>query len=462
MSLARLSQEDVRILRLESPSVAGHMCKLVILERSVAAEPLTAGALRRQIAGRIGRAPRLAQKLAPTPLGLANPVWVDDVEFDLAHHVRAVETRGPVSRERLLQIVAGVIEQRLDRSRPLWSIDVVEEVEGGRAALIWRIHHCMADGLTAFRLGSEAIWRTEPEPFPATDWHARPAPDAVRLAALGAADRLRNLSDDARSALRLLVSPRRVAGAAIEAARMPATIVRELWPAGSETALDRHPGRQRVVATAAFPLADLKQIEHRVPERVTVNDLVLTAVAGGLRRWLEHRGERLDGVRAKVPASLHRLDANPDSLGNHDSFLFVDLAIDAGDPADRLRHINRQTRTRKLHRDPEVIYDFFRDLHAIPGPAEGIASRWAMDPHVFALNISNCPGPADALFVGGHPVTELYSFAEIADHHALRVAVVSVSGTVSFGLCADEGLGSDLEVLAEGIENELSELSERV
>jgi len=459
VSLARLSQEDVRILRLESPSVAGHMCKLVILDRSPAAAPLTVGSLRRQVAGRIGRAPRLAQKLAPTPLGLANPVWVDDPDFDVANHVRSVPTGGPVDRERLLEIAAGLIEQRLDRSRPLWSIELVEEVEGDRTALIWRIHHCMADGLTAFRLGSAAIWATDSGPAPEQDWYPRPAPDALRLTALGAADRLRSLSHEARSTISILTSPRRLMGAAIEATRMPAALVRELRPGGSESTLDRHPGAHRVVATAAVPLADLKRIEHALREPVTVNDLVLTAVAGGLRRWLEHAGESLEGVRAKVPASLHQQDTNADALGNHDSFMFVDLAVGARDPIDRIRQINRQTRIRKLHRDPEVIYDFFRDLRATPGPLEGIASRWAMSPRVFALNISNCPGPAEPLFVGGHRVSELYSFAEIADRHALRVAVVSVSGTVFFGLCADGSLAQDLSVLAEGVEDELSSLS---
>jgi WS/DGAT/MGAT family acyltransferase len=239
---------------------------------------------------------------------------------------------------------------------------------------------------------------------------------------------------------------------------MPAVIARELRPGGARTTLDQAAGPERVMATASAKLDDLKRIEHSLGDGITVNDVVLAAVGGGLRRWLEHRGEGLSGIRAKVPASLHRQDAKPDSLGNHDSFMFVDLAVSDADPVERLIEINRETRARKLHRDPQVLYDFFRDVHAVARPLERIASRWSMSPRLFALNVSNCPGPARPVFVLGNEVRELYSFAEIANRHGLRVAVVSVAGNVSFGLCADRAVAPDLAVLAAGIEAELEAL----
>jgi diacylglycerol O-acyltransferase len=461
VSLARLSEEDVRILALESPTIAGHMCKLVIVERPPEAEPLTLDALRRHVAGRLGQAPRLAQRLAPTPLRLANPAWADDPAFDIANHVRRVKTEGAIDLEGLHGIVAGLMEQRLDRSRPLWALDLVESLADGNAALIWSVHHCMADGLTAFRLGSQAIWTSEHEPAEdrVEPWRAEPGHGPLALAALGARDRLRGVVGTALAAgTTLLHSPRRFGSAVGAAARMPAVLVRELRPAAARTTLDRHPSAERVVATAAVPLADLKRIEKSFGQGITVNDVVLSAVGGGLRRWLAHRGEGLEGIHAKVPASLHGQDAKPDALGNHDSFMFVDLAVSDQDPVERLRDINRSTRTRKVHRDPQVLYDFFRDFHTLARPLERMASRWAMSPRVFALNISNCPGPAGPIFVLGHRVSGLYSFAEIADRHALRVAVVSVAGAVSFGLCADRAAAPHVEALAAGIEAELADL----
>jgi diacylglycerol O-acyltransferase len=452
VSLTRLSDEDARVLALESPTIAGHMCKLLIVEGSLAAD-----VLRRHIARRLPEAPRLAQRLAPTPLGIANPVWVDDDAFDIACHVRSVGAGEPVDREELLRIAAGLMVERLDRSRPLWRIDVVERLAGGGSALIWRVHHCMADGLTAFRLGSIAIWDTDPEGRAGPDghWTPAPAPSRADLTAAGARDRLGRLAGQLGHVAASLRSPKRVESVVRGAARMPAVLARELRPEGTRTSLDRPAGPGRVLATAAAPLDELKRIESALGNGVTVNDVVLGAMGGGLRRWLTDRGEGLSGIRAKVPASLHRQDSLPDSLGNHDSFMFVDLAVSDTDPVERIIEINRETRTRKLHRDPQVLYDFFRDIHAVARPLERLTSRWAMSPHLFALNVSNCPGPAQPIAVAGHEVVELYSFAEIANRHALRVAVVSVAGTVSFGLCADRGVAPDLEIVARGIEAEL-------
>jgi diacylglycerol O-acyltransferase / wax synthase len=456
VALTRLSDEDTRILALESPTIAGHVCKLLIVER-----PLTVEALQRHVADRLPRARRLGQRLAPTPLGIANPVWVDDDAFEIGRHVRRVEADEPVGRERLLGIAAALMAERLDRSRPLWRIDVVEHLTGERSALIWRVHHSMADGLTAFRLGSIAIWDAETdEGLEEHDrWVPEPAPGAVRLAALGARARLGAVAGDAREAVAVVRSPRRLASLARAAGRMPAVIARELRPGGARTALERSPGAKRALATATAPLDELKRIERSFGDAITVNDVVLAVVGGGLRRWLPLRGEGLTGVRAKVPVSLHHQEVEPDSLGNHDSFMFVDLAVSDSDPVERLLEINRETRTRKFHRDPQVLYDFFRDVHAVVRPFERMASRWAMSPRLFALNVSNCPGPPTSISVCGHEVSEFYSFAEIASRHALRIAVVSVADTVSFGLCADRALAPDLDVLAAGIEAELQALS---
>jgi WS/DGAT/MGAT family acyltransferase len=438
------------------------MCKLMVVERSAEGEPLTVDALRRHVEGRLARAPRLAQKLLRTPLGLAHPVWADDPEFDIAHHVRRVEVDGPVDRKGLFEIVAGLMAERLDRSRPLWRLDLVDSLADGKTALVWRIHHCMADGLTAFKLGSQAIWESERDatPAPHQSWSAAPQPGALALAALGARDRVRGAFGGMAAAARTVRRSPGHARAALGAVlRTPAMLVRELAPRAAPTALDRHPGPVRVVATAAVPLADVKRIGKSLGDGITVNDVVLSAVGGALRRWLEDRGEGLTGIRAKVPTSLHHQDSSPDALGNHDSFMFVDLAVSDQDAVERLRDVNRSTRTCKVHRDPQALYDFYRDVHAFARPVENLASRWAMSPDVFTLNISNVPGPGEPIFVLGHSVREFHSFAEIADRHALRVAVVSVAGTISFGLCADRAAVSHVGTLAEGIEAELAELA---
>jgi hypothetical protein len=146
--------------------------------------------------------------------------------------------------------------------------------------------------------------------------------------------------------------------------------------------------------------------------------------------------------------SLHRAD-EAGGIANRDSYFFVDLPVAEPDPAERLRAINRETRERKLSHDAETLYR----LGAHP-----FFARWAMSPHVFTFNVSNVPGPGHDVYVLGCRIREMYSLAEIAVHHALRLAVVSAAGSLSFGLCADRDLVQGLDVLAEGIERSADEL----
>jgi hypothetical protein len=186
---------------------------------------------------------------------------------------------------------------------------------------------------------------------------------------------------------------------------------------------------------------------------VTVNDVVLCAVAGGLRRGL------LDGVevprlRAKVPVSLH----HGGDESNRDSFICVDLDMEEADPARRLSAISRDSRARKQAADADAIDRFFATLTERSPRAARLAARWSMTPHVFALNVSNVRGPAGALTVLGRPVTAVASLAEVAQRHALRIACVSAAGRMTFGLCADADALPRVAAIAEGIEAELDAL----
>src|SRR5262245_10022651 len=150
----RLSPEDSRILALESKSIVGHTCKVVIAERSGDGVEY----LRDRIARRIALAPSFRRRIVTTPYRLDAPVWADDPDFDVRRHVRAVPLTGPGGRDELHEIVAGLMAERLPRDRPLWSIDVVEPLEDGARAVVWRIHHAMADGQAAMAMGSALLW----------------------------------------------------------------------------------------------------------------------------------------------------------------------------------------------------------------------------------------------------------------------------------------------------------------
>ena len=456
--MERLSADDTRILRLESDAIAGHTLKLAIVEPGRDGQPLTVERVRNRVEARLPTLPRARQRLAPTPLRLAAPAWVDDSDFDVRNHVRAAP--GTVGdRAQLMRHAGSVMAERLDHARPLWGIGVVGPLEDGRTALVIRIHHCLADGVTCLRMLSQLLWDTDDDGEPPAPgaWQPEPAPGGLRLLASGAGSRLRGSGGALAGGARAAASPRRWRDAGSELAALPATLRRELWPLGAETAFDRRIGGDREVAFTACELDDLKRIEHAAGNGVTVNDVVLAVVAGAIRRWLDAHHEPMQAMRVQIPVSMHHRGEDPDELGNRDSFLFCDLPVAEPDPRKRLAAINAETLSRKQHHDADELYSFFHSLSHIR-PLYRVASELASGPREFALSVSNVPGPREPVQMLTGRVAELYSVAEPADRHALRASAVSLAGRMGFGFCTDPGAVPGVAELAAGLDASLQEL----
>jgi diacylglycerol O-acyltransferase len=412
-----LAAEDARILGLETAQVAGHTLKVMVLERG---SELAADELREWVGARVGRLPRLMQRLQPQP-DAGPPSWVRDGEFDLTRHVRRAE-----GAATLAAAIAPIMERRLDRGAPLWSIELVDGGEEG-SAVVLKVHHALADGMWARRIASVLLW-DEHDPLPGSSPATAEASPVLH---------------------RRWADVRLVFGA----------LERELAPAASRSALAQRVGRARVVAFASVPLTALEPLKRAFATRVTVNDLVLAATAGGLRRWLEHDNAPLQAMRVKVPVSLHRPEEEREALGNADSFFFVDLPVAEPDPERRLLAIARECSARKRAGDAQQLDTLLREIAGRSPVAGRAALRWSMSPHVFTLNVSNVPGPRHPLRLCGRPLRAVYALAEIADWHALRIAVFSACGTLTFGLCADAEHVSALDVLAYEIEAEFAALT---
>jgi hypothetical protein len=415
MELVRaLSDEDRAILELERGPVVGHTCKVLILERPVAIDELRASIL-----SRLEVAPELSWRLQEEDGALW---WAGEETIDLNEHV--VGDGGPaLDREALRKAIAHLFAQRLDRERPLWQIDLVRLDDGG-CALVWRIHHALADGTTVMRIGRTALW-DEPERKSAPSSHHRAAGSAEYEDAQG---------------LHMLV--------------------REAPHPWHRSPFDGRIGSMRSIA---FATGDLEGL-HRAAATIcgaTVNDAVLTAVSGGLRRWLEATHCPVGPVRVKVPVSLHGAQHGHDQaeLGNRDSYFCLDLPLGPADPAVRLEQIHRATKARKEQHDAEWLDAAMRELGKASPGLQRFADRVMRSPRSFALNVSNVPGPRRAIDVLGVPVTALYAIAEIGQRHALRIAVLSLADTLRFGLCADPTILPDVEQLAAAIEEEAAELA---
>ena len=456
--LEHLTSEDAEILALESGAIVGHTLKILVAERPrLEGDLLTA--LRERVAAGALQVPRSRQRLASTPLDLAPPAWVPDPDFDIRRHVRRLGDAGG-HRDAFLATVARSMAERLDRRQPLWTVELAEGLEGQRVAYLLKIHHCLADGVASMRLGARLLWDESPEPPLSVDLRPSPpgpTPGTRELLASALRERARSSRATSGAALRTLLTPSRRHSAESELERIPSTVHRELGGAGGSSPLDKPIGTRRTVALISWPLEDLKRVGHT--HGATVNDILLAAVAGALRRWLIDRGEALPDLRVKVPVSMHDGDEGPAALGNRDSFFFVDLPLREVDAVARLESVRAETAERKRTHDAATLYVLFNNLAHISRRVYRRANAIAGTPGVFSLAVSNVPGPTQQLFVLGKPVEEMHFLAEVGDRHGLRVSAVSYCGNVSLGLCADPAAVVDLDRLAAGLETSLRELS---
>ena len=403
-----LTNEDRAILELETGTVAGHTCKVVLVGPGApSAERLAAA-----IEGRLPAVPALTRRLAGSA---RQPVWVEDDRFDVGAHVTAADV-DPCDDGALRTEVARLFAERLDRSRPLWHLDVVAR-PGGRAALVWRVHHALADGTVAMHFADAVLWDDDRD-APPTRRSRPPADDTGRHV------------------------------------RLAAFVRHEVELAPRPSPFDGKIGHEREVAFAGAPLRALHDAARRLAD-ATVNDAVLAAVAGGLRGWIQYHHGHLGHVRVKVPVSLHHPG---DGEGNRDSFFTLELPLGEPDAVGRLAAVRAATAARKACHDAETLDVLMRDLAHVSPQLEHFCRRLEASPRTFALNVSNVPGPPGRVSVLGAPVEAVYSLAEIGERHALRIAVVSLGGQLNFGFCSDPEIVGDLELLARGVEAEANAL----
>lgn len=431
----RLTAEDERILALEHGAVAGHLCKVLILGGR-----LDATRLRVAMARGLPAVPRLRQRLEILPAGFGRPLWVEDTSFDIGWHVRDVPVPEPLDDRGLRRFVASRMEERLDRSRPLWRVEIVALADD-RTAIVWRIHHCMADGFESMRIGAACIWSDAIAPSPkqpataAVPTPTVPAPTRGSLLAAAGWDRCTTAARSARALGRELAGARHWRDGLAQARAVAASARRELRSSPVRPYFDAPLSRSRAVAWRALPLHRLHEAAKRIAPDATLNDAVLALVASGVREWSRARGADQRSLTLRVPVSLH---AGAAGAGNRDSYFDVDVAMRDEDIAQCVRGINEQTVLRKAAHDAQHIDQLRRALDAVPLGAHVMAL--ADGAHHFSMCVSNVVGPREPIAVEGVPVVELHAIVEVAQHHDLRASAISCGDILSVALCADAGV----------------------
>ena len=453
--LDRLTAIDAGFLHNEGSSSHMHIGAVVIAE----GPPPPHADLLDGIRSRLHLVPRYRQKLAMAPAHSGRPLWVDDPSFTLEYHVRHIALPRPGSEEQLLRTVARIFSQRLDRSKPLWEMWVVEGLKDGRFALISKTHHALIDGVSGVDL-AQVLFDLEPEPtepdHPDRAWQPVAEPNAAELAGAGLAGAVRaGLKMTART-LGAVADPRR----ALEEARGVAEGLGELaWatlnPAPS-TPLNQPIGPHRRFVGVRHDLADFKAIKDTFGG--TVNDVILTVVSGALRDWLGSRGVRTQGLelRALVPVSIRVQDEA--TMGNRIAAMRGTLPVYIEDPLLRLRTVSAAMRDLKDSKQALGAEVIASAQSFAPPTILAQAARINFSTRLFNLIVTNVPGPQFPLYVQGRRMLEAFPVAFLPRDHALAIAIMSYDGHINFGLLGDYDALPDIAATGEGIEASVAEL----
>ena len=470
--MRRLSGLDAAFLALETPTSTGHVGGLSIIEPRTGAEPLSLAHLTRLMESRISGVPVLRQRLMTVPFGLDQPVWIDDVHFDIGYHLRELGLPSPGSDEQLAEQVARIHARPLDRARPLWETYLISGLKGGRAAVYTKVHHAAVDGVSGaellmvlFDMGPQGRPTDEP-----THFDPRPEP---RRSLLGA-----------KAVARLAWRPVEVTRLAAQAIRAIPLIAPVIGPVvagmvgigrGSDsdgqviasnaplvapqTPLNVAISPHRRFAFGSVPLADVKLVKNAFG--VSVNDVVMAICAGAMRSWLiAHEALPQGPLVAMVPVSIRA--ESSDFTGNKVSAMLAALPTNVEDPVERLGVTSQATATAKSQQAfiPQGLVDDATDF--APPAFVARATRVAFASKVlhrlpaFNVVISNIPGPNVPVYLAGAKLLAHYPVSVVTDGVAFNITLIGYLDQLHFGLIAAREVMPDIDEVMDDLHRELA------
>ena len=479
--MQQLTGLDASFLAMETSSVFGHVGSVCVLDPSTAPEPLTLERLTALIEDRLHLIPPFRRRLVEVPLGLDQPYWIEDPDFDIEFHVRELALPSPGDDHQLAEQAGRLHARPLDRNRPLWELYLIHGLSGGRSAIYTKVHHAAIDGVSGNDILT-AVLDLSPQGRPPQDkpeWSCDPRPSSLEMLA--------------RSALSLSGHPVRAARVGFELLRsLPALVTGPAAPSipglerltGGRGAGQRaglvlpHSGGLRAPNTpfnkaisshrrwafVTLPMSEVKAVKNA--HGATVNDVVMALSTGALRRWLlDHDALPESPLVAAVPVSV-RTAKEKGTAGNKVSTMLAPLPTNLADPLERLRacHLAMSAAKEQHGALPANLLADVTEfaMPALAGQAARLAARLRLVERVspFNLFISNVPGPDLPLFYAGCRLLAYYPLSAIADGQGLNITVMSFDGGMHFGLIADRALVPDLDRMCSYLKDELAVLSD--
>jgi len=456
----KLSAFDNSFLLLEKPNAYMHVASTLIFEAGPLKNEyggINVDAIKSLIGSNLHLIPRYRQKLKY--LSRENrPVWVDDDHFNLDYHIRHTSLPRPGNEEQLKHKSARIMERHLDRARPLWELWVLEGLEGDRFALIFKVHHCMIDGISGVDLMkilmSVSPLREVPEPH---SYLPRRAPTPIEFFAEKLLKRV-SLSFEVLSDFEKATSQAKDMGQdALTRARLVAETLGANLRFPSTTPLNRQIGPHRRFDWLTMDLKEIKAVRHALGG--TVNDVVLTIVTGAVRRFLQRKNVNPSTVdfRIMAPVSV-RTDQDQGNLGNRVSAWIVDLPVAVPDPREQLKRIREETAELKESKQAvgAEILTQMAEWTSTTLLALGARNITRLLP--FNMVVTNVPGPQFPLYLLGSRMLETFPNVPLVDNLGLGVALMSYDGRICWGFNADYDLVPDLEAFVQATSDSFLEL----
>jgi diacylglycerol O-acyltransferase / wax synthase len=451
----RLTGLDTAFLHLEDHSTAHmHVASVMIFE----GQAPTQKQLVDHVLSRLHLVPRYRQRLAFVPLDQGRPVWTDDPHFNPYYHIRHTALPRPGDEAALKQLAGRLFSQRLDRSKPLWEIWLVDRMAGQRFALIAKTHHALVDGISGVDI-TTVLFDVDAEPAAPPErvdvWAPQPLPGSAKLLGEALLERTTVPGEIARGARRLVRRPRRALGQLrTNLASIGATTLAGINAPAPPSPLNVDIGPHRRYTFVDADLALFKSIKDSLGG--TLNDVVLASVSLALGRWLRRTGHDTSELvlKAMVPVSV-RADSERGALGNQVAAMWAPLPVGVEDPADCLEQIRLAMENLKRSGQAVGAQALTNLAGFAPPTILSQAARLQARQRYFNLVVTNVPGPQFPLYLLGRRLRSLYPVVPLARRQALGIAVMSYNGHLGFGLLGDYDALPDLDEIALDLEHSI-------
>jgi len=455
----RLSWGDTVFLHLEREGMPLNVACVCVFEGKIPFEACV-----QFVESKLPLIPRYLKRVVPPLLNIGLPSWEYDPTFDIRRHVHEVTLKHGSDAE--LKTLAGkILSTVMDRQHPLWDMTLVHGLKGDRSALIFRLHHCLADGIAGVGIMNAVMDASPVAPrLPKRKLRLRvpPPPDVLSSITNGCID---SYSELVKRILDALADVSSMAERAVANGGSPGTDEFALLP---ELTVSTQRLRFNVLyrgpqkfAWAEVPLAEIKVIRHACG--TSVNDVILALVTSTIRRYLELHGDRVKGrqLRIMVPVNLRGTDG-PSSLGNRISLVPVSIPLDIRNPPKLLAVVHKRTELLKRAHTAELVSLAGGLLGMFPNSAQALAghiiSQLPFTP--FNMVCTNVPGPQSPLYLLGHKMLHCYPYVPVGGEMALNCAILTYNGTAYFGFSACSHAAPDLRRLETFLQLSFTELRE--